>query len=450
MAVEPVAPAEPGPVRGPHRGSGHAHSHGQSQSAGPASQLGMRRQNLALVMGSVAAHGPLSRAEVAERTGLTRAAVGSLASELTAAGLINDHGIAPRGRVGRPGAMLAVSGTGPAGLGLEVGVGHLAACLVDLRGATRSALRVETDNRGRDPATVLGELTRVAEQVMHEGAATGLRPVGAVLAVPGLVGDQSRHGSAGTGGIGGIGGTEPGLVERAPNLDWHKTPAAALLRDRLPVPLRAIPLRVDNEANLGALAELWDGTSVGADDFVHVSAEAGIGAAIVVGGRLLRGVHGFAGELGHVPVHPDGPPCACGARGCLEQYAGEEAVLRAAGWPSGPGDPVEVLAERAVVADARVCTALEQAGGALGTALAGAVNLLDPAAVILGGAYADLGTWLLPAMRRELAARVTVRPWSADALVVSRLGRRGPLLGAAMSTVRQIIEDPWLFARGSG
>ncbi|HEY3867870.1 MAG TPA: ROK family protein [Actinocrinis sp.] len=450
MAVEPVASAEPGPARGPHRGSGHAHGHGQSQhqsqhqSTGPASQRGMRRQNLALVMGSVAAHGPLSRAEVAERTGLTRAAVGSLAAELAAARLITDHGIAPSGRVGRPGAMLAVSGTGPAGLGLEVGVGHLAACLVDLRGETRAYLRCQTDNRGRDPGTVLGELARVAGRVAHEGAAEGLRAVGAVLAVPGLVADQSRR----VDNISGAAG--PGLVERAPNLHWHKAPAAALLQDRFPAPLRGIPLRVDNEANLGALAELWDGTSVGAGDFVHVSAEAGIGAAIVVGGRLLRGVHGFAGELGHVPVQPDGPRCACGARGCLEQYAGEEAVLRAAGWPSGPGDPVEVLAERAEITDARVCAALEQAGGALGTALAGAVNLLDPTAVILGGAYADLGTWLLPAMRRELAARVTVRPWSADALVVSRLGRRGPLLGAAMSTVRQIIEDPWLFARSVG
>ena len=431
MAVEPVASAEPEPPRGAHRGHG----------SGPASQLGMRRQNLALVMGSVAAHGPLSRAEVADRTGLTRAAVGSLAAELAAAGLITDHGIAPSGRVGRPGAMLAASGAGPAGLGLEVGVGHLAACLVDLRGATRSSLRLEKDNRGREPAAVLAELAGVAEQVAREGAAEGLRPAGAVLAVPGLVGGQRQDRAGGPG---------PGLVERAPNLHWHQAPAGKLLRERLPAPLRGIPLRIDNEANLGALAELWAGTSVGVGDFVHVSAEAGIGAAIVLGGRLLRGVHGFAGELGHVPVHPDGPPCACGARGCLEQYAGEEAVLRAAGRPSGPGDPVEVLAERAEMADARVCGALEAAGAALGTALAGAVSLLDPAAVILGGAYADLGTWLLPAMRRELAARVTVRPWSADALVVSRLGRRGPLLGAAMSTVRQIIEDPWLFARTGG
>jgi len=101
-----------------------------------------------------------------------------------------------------------------------------------------------------------------------------------------------------------------------------------------------------------------------------------------------------------------------------------------------------LLAERARQGDRRVLDALDQAGTALGTALAGAVNLLDPAAVVLGGAYAELGGWLLPPMRRELARRVTVRSWDPDALTVSALGRRGPLLGAALATVRMVLEDP--------
>jgi predicted NBD/HSP70 family sugar kinase len=395
---------------------------------GPASQQGMRRQNLALVMGTVAARGPVSRAELAEGTGLTRAAVGSLVGQLAASGLVTEHGLAPSGRVGRPGALLTVSTTGLAGLGLEVGVGHLGGCLTDLSGALRSWVRVDADNRGRDPGAVLADLAAVADLVIREGAEQGLRAAGTVLAVPGLV-------------------ASPGVVQHAPNLDWHQAPAGPMLKERLPAPLRLLPLRVENEANLGALAELWDG--VGTGDFVHVSADAGIGAALVVGGRLLRGVRGFAGELGHVPVYPDGPACACGARGCLEQYAGQDAVLRAAGLSRGPGDLVQVLAGRAAAGDEQVRGALDQAGRAMGTALTAAVNILDPAQVILGGAYADLGAWLLPGMRLELAARVTVRPWESNALVLSRLGRRGPLLGAAMSTIRQIIEDPWQHSPGS-
>ncbi|HEV2637961.1 MAG TPA: ROK family transcriptional regulator [Actinocrinis sp.] len=430
---------------------------GAAADAGPASQQGMRRQNLALVLGTLAAHGPASRAQLADRTGLTRATAGSLVGELTDAGLVTDNGLAPNGRAGRPGALLAVNQTGPAGLGLEVGVGHLGGCLIDLRGTARSWVRVEANNRGRRPQDVVAQLAAVARRVIAEGAAQGLYPAGAVLAVPGLVGT-------------------PGVVEHAPNLDWHRVPIVELLRERLPELGRGAALGVENEANLGALAELW--SEDGSADFVHVSAEAGIGAALVVGGRLLRGVRGFAGELGHVPVHPDGPLCACGAHGCLEQYAGEEAVLRAAGMPdvasilawgderssgvSGdvdgaaplspapaatPVDPVQAMVGRAVAGDDRVREALDQAGGAMGTALAGAVNLLDPAVVILGGAYADLSAWLLPGIRRELAARVTLRAWDANSLVVSRLGRRGPLLGAALSTVRGIIEDPWQFSQ---
>jgi predicted NBD/HSP70 family sugar kinase len=89
---------------------------------------------------------------------------------------------------------------------------------------------------------------------------------------------------------------------------------------------------------------------------------------------------------------------------------------------------------------------LEEAGRALGTALAGAVNLLDPSALVLGGAYAELGEWLLPGMRKELTERVTVRPWSPEAVRLSELGRRGPLLGAATVTIRRVIENPARYA----
>src|SRR5436309_12175372 len=122
----------------------------------------MRRQNLALVMGVLAAHGPISRAEVAERTGLTRAAVGSLVNELAAAGLTTELGPAPSGRggrVGRPGTALTLSEQGPAGLGLEIGVEHLGACVIDLHGTVRTWIRIEAPNRGRKPREVLAELS---------------------------------------------------------------------------------------------------------------------------------------------------------------------------------------------------------------------------------------------------------------------------------------------------
>ncbi|MEU1505035.1 ROK family transcriptional regulator [Kitasatospora sp. NPDC005748] len=391
--------------------------------AGPASQQGMRRANLALVLG-VIARAPRSRAEVAAESGLTRAAVSSLAEELIAARLVVEEGpAAPSGKVGRPGTALGLNPEGPAGLGAEIGVEHLGACVVDLRGEVRAWHRQEIRNRDRRPAAVMADLAELLRRAVVEA---GLRPAGLMLAVPGLVGDGD------------------GVLQRAANLGWQDVPLAAELRPALRAAgaqgLAELPVEAENEANLGGLAERWLGGAP--DHFLHVSAEAGVGSAIVVGGRLMRGAHGYAGELGHVPVHPDGPRCACGAHGCLEQYAGEAAVLRAAGLEGIRGDWVALLAERAGAGDEEVRGALDGAGSALGIASAGAVNLLDPAEVVLGGGYARLAPWLLPGMRAELAARVTVRPWTEERLTVSRLGRRGPLLGAAVGVVRAIVADP--------
>ncbi|MEU7605579.1 ROK family protein, partial [Streptomyces sp. NPDC041003] len=124
--------------------------------AAPASQQGMRRQNLAVVIGAVAAHGPLSRADVAGHTGLTRPAVSSMVDELIGRGALTETETVPSGRVGRPGRALALSDRGPAGLGLEIGVTHLAACVVDLRGEPRVWRRVERANAGRPAGHGLG------------------------------------------------------------------------------------------------------------------------------------------------------------------------------------------------------------------------------------------------------------------------------------------------------
>ncbi|MFF3645016.1 ROK family protein [Streptomyces sp. NPDC002564] len=398
----------------------HDERRGTSGARLPDTQQGMRRRNLSRVMHAVAAHGPLSRAAVASRVGLTRAAVSTLVDELIRSGLLDELGPERPGRVGRPGSALAVSARGPVGIGAEVGVDHLAACAVDLRGEVQARAVRRAGNRGRPPLPVLQELAVLVEQVCDESRQAGLAPAGLAVAVPGLVARDTR------------------TVVRAPNLGWQDVDL-----DRL-VPTE-LPLTVDNEANFGALAELWLGAET-PEDFLHVSAEIGIGAALVVDGRLLRGTHGFAGELGHVPVRPEGPACPCGGRGCLEQYAGEEAVLRAAGLNLGE-DRGARLAERAAAGDERVRRALREAGAALGIALTGAVNLLDPRAVVLGGALSRLAPWLLPTLEEELSGRTAGR---ACGVTVSGLGPDGPLLGAAHSVARSVLDDPVGVGAGLG
>lgn len=390
-------------------------------SRGTGAQAGLRRRNMALVMGALAAGESVTRAAVAAEVGLTRATVSTLVDELLAAGLVEEQGAQRPGTVGRPGTVLALTESGPAGIGAEIGVDHLAACAVDLRGRVRVRAERPAANRGRGADAVLAELAALTGDVIAQAAAAGLTPVRTTVAVPGLI------------------GPDHGTVLRAPNLGWEDVPLAAAFGGQ------DLDTAVENEANLGALAELWLGGHDGRlTDFVHVSAEIGIGAALVVEGRLFRGARGFAGELGHVPVRPEGPRCSCGATGCLETYAGEEALLRAAGVTTGRG---AALKAAAVAGDPSALRALEEAGAALGIALSGAVNLLDPQAVVVGGPLADLAPWLLPGVRRELAVRVTDRRWRAQDVLISRLGHDGVLRGAAYSSVRTVLDDPAAWIR---
>lgn len=336
---------------------------------------------------------PVSRAAIAGRTGLTRGTVSSLVEELLDAGLLCELAAA-RGATGRPASPLQLNRSGPAGLGVEIGVDHVAACVVDLTGAVRATATAPSEHRDAPPSVGLAAAARQAERVRAEA---GLDVVGAGMALPGLVGAD-------------------GVLERAPNLPaWSRAVVPDLL---------GLPVHVGNEADLAALAELWFGGAPPA--FVHVSGGIGVGAGIVLDGRLFRG-GGRAGELGHVVVDPDGPACRCGGRGCLEQVAGQEALLRSA----GAGSVDELVADPG--------PALPRAAAALGIALAAAVNLLDVPAVVLGGLYARLGPALRDAVAAELAGRVVSRP---VAVRLSAPGTGGALRAAAATVVRERLRTP--------
>jgi len=358
------------------------------------SQQTVRRHNLALVLREIAEGEPVSRAGVAQRTGLTRGTVSSLVEELIADGLVTELAAA-RGTTGRPASPLQLNRSGPAGLGVEIGVDDVGVCVVDLSGTVRAQRSVPSDHRTREPAVGLDRAAALAAEVMAEA---GLPVEGAGVALPGVVGRD-------------------GVLQRAPNLPrWVDVAVDAELAARL-----GLPVDVGNEADLAAAAELWfDG---GPPDFVHVSGGIGVGAGIVLGGELFRGPGGRAGELGHVVVDPDGPGCSCGGRGCLEQLAGQRALLDL----TGAAD-VEAL-----VRDPGAAPAV--AGRALGIALAGVVNLVDVPTVVLGGLYARLGEPLAAAVTAELRSRVPSRPEVAVRLSGPDAG--GALRAAAALVVRR-------------
>jgi predicted NBD/HSP70 family sugar kinase len=393
----------------------------------PVRQASLREHNLALVLRQVATSPqPISRAGIASITGLTRATISALVEDLIAGKLVSEVEPARRAGAGRPANGLRLAANGPAGLGLEVNVDYLAACVVDLTGEVCHHRVHRADQRPRPPDQVLAALAGLATEATGAAAAQGLTVAGAALAVPGLV-------------------TDRGLVRLAPNLGWRDVDVPEILAGTKM--LGDIPVSVDNEANLAALGELHASHT---GSFIYVSGEIGIGAGIVLDGRLFRGARGFSGELGHVTIHPAGLPCRCGARGCLEQYAGQETILRAAGLPGLSGTDGQTLAGRiaelAGEGHPGMLAALEDAGTALGVAAAGVINLLDIDTVVLGGIYAPAATWLRAHVEREIRERVLTAGWAPVTVRPSALGSEAAVLGAAGSVVRAIRDAParWL------
>jgi len=408
-----------------------------SRSA-PARQRALREHNLALVLGAVARTGPQSRARLACLTGLTKATVSSLVDTLVTGGLLHELGPSAAGAdgrptPGRPGLPLGLSPDGPVGIGLEINVDYIACCTVDLAQNLRRRETVIADLRDQPFEIVLDRAASALSRALADAHVHG--PVAGVsVAVPGLV-DAER-----------------GTLHLAPNLGWRDLPVVDELRRRCGED--GLPVQLENEANLAALGELWCGglrTPEGEPlrTFGYVSGEIGVGAGLVMDGRLFRGQRGFGGELGHLPVGPDGPVCSCGATGCLERIAGQDAILARAGLDplTGPVTSSEegrlsVLLENARSAEPRAVRAVQEAGRALGSGIAALVNVVDVDTVVLGGMYALLAPWLREPARRELERRVVGMRWAPVRLLVSGVGQDAAVRGAAGLMIQKVINDP--------
>ena len=283
-------------------------------------------------------------------------------------------------------------------LGLDLG-GTNIKCAVVADGPRVLATDTCANGAADGPDAVLA---RIAELGRATAAPYG-EPVTAGLALPGHF-DAER----GTGVL-------------LPNLlgDWVGRPIAGPVGERL-----GLPVTLVNDVRALTLAELRVGAGRGARDLVCIALGTGVGGGVVIGGRLHLG-RGHAGEIGHTTVDPDGPPCGCGNRGCLDRMAGADAIATAAGQPS-----VAAAAEAARAGDATARAAFAQAGEYVGRVLAGAVVLLWPERIVVGGGVADAGDLLLEPLRAELRLRAAVAPEVPVAR--AELGPYAGAVGAAL------------------
>ncbi|NUP80526.1 MAG: ROK family transcriptional regulator [Nonomuraea sp.] len=375
--------------------------------------------------------GPCTRSAVAAATGLNKATVTSLVNELQARGLIKEMGPQHAGSVGRPGVALALDGSRVGALGMEVNVDYIAAIATDLAGRVLIDRRIGFDGMGSGPERSLDELARMAERTVADLDRLGVTTAGITVAVPGLI-------------------DTTGTVVVAPNLGWRGVAVA----ERLSHADIAgdIPVTVDNDANLAALAEYTSGVAAGTSDLVYLTGEVGVGGGVISGGRLLGGADGFAGEVGHVMVDPSGETCRCGRVGCWETKVGLAALVRMAtpdrAYGTGPQlvrDPEERLAEiehRRAEGDPRVEAAAAEVGRWLGIGAAMLVNLFNPRVIVLGGYFARLADLIIPAAQQTLARLGMSDAVERCRFAASGLGFGAASRGAAGVVVERALSNP--------
>ncbi|MEU6777980.1 ROK family transcriptional regulator [Nonomuraea angiospora] len=380
----------------------------------PADFADVRATNLAVVLRFVREHAPCSRADIAASTGLNKATVSSLVADLIDRRLVRETGLTEN-RVGRPATMLVLDGSPYAAIGVEINVDYVSAVATDLAGERlltwrRSFGGGESVNQG------VAGVGAIIRRVVNRMAREERQVLGLAVAVPGLVDVQ-------------------GTVRIAPNLGWRDADIGGDLTKALRDP--GFPIQVDNDANLAALAEQRFGAHAGASDLVYLTGEIGVGAGIILDGRLRRGRLGYSGEIGHVQLDPDGPECHCGRRGCLEVMAGIGAVLGKDPSPAEIQMEIEESVRLARAGDPATLATLESVGRSLGKGVSILANLLNPEVVILGGYYVPLAPWLLPAVQEEMDDRV-IAAGSGGQVVASTLGHDAAALGGAARVLDSI------------
>jgi predicted NBD/HSP70 family sugar kinase len=371
----------------------------------------LRQRNLLHVVDALRRSGTATRSDLARVTGLSRSTIATLVADLQARGVVVERGrpadTGPAAGRGRPAAYLALDPSVGTALGLDFDHDRVRVAVADLSSTVlaEEEISLDIDHNATEALDVSAALV---ERVLRRAGVARERVIGVGVGLPSPI--ERATGTVGS----------PTILP-----SWTGIRPAEELARRLD-----LPVTVENDANLGARAEQAFGAGRDFDDFVYVILRAGIGAGLVLGGRLHSGAAGFAGEIGHVSVQSDGALCRCGNRGCLETVASTTALVAALAGARGGDIAVSELIQLVRDDDFAATRVVHDAGRAVGRVLADLCSHLNPAAVIVGGDLAAADAPLLAGIRESID-RFAVPP-AAESVQVIRgvLGDRAELLGA--------------------
>lgn len=394
-------------------------------------QEDLRNHNLSVTLDTLLrAQKPMSRADLAKETGLTKATLSLLASMLIESGVVQEGEPVVSTTYGRPSTPLEIRGGSIAGIGLQINTDGYGCLALDLNGDTLGREWVSEDMTGTDPYEIFAKLDAMTFPLESRLKRRGCKVVGAGLALPGIVTDDMWL-----------------LVAR--NLGWENV---NLTRFNV---VRRLGVVAGNEAKMAAIAQIPGYATERApflnvvdrtDSFIYLSTDIGIGGAVVRDGEVVMGSHGFAGEIGHLSVAMDGPLCSCGRHGCLEAFAGRRALVEAAGiaedGDATSSEAIDMFLQRWRAGDSDVAKVVDQAADALVSAIASAVNLVDVDTVLLGGLWTHFGDELATVLEGRLRSEILGYPNVKIRVFVPPVALHPSLYGAAEMGLRRFIENP--------
>ncbi len=382
----------------------------------------VRTHNAAVVMHQLRLHAPLSRADLAKRIGLNRSTVSSIVTQLLHAGLIHETAL-QTDKMGRPGLSLEINPLGGCAVGVEIDPAGVRVMLTDFVATIVWRRRIRL-GEGEPQETYLHCAEEMVRQALFQAQARGLRVLGIGLALPGLV------------------DVHKGELRYSPSLRWHDIPIRTRWSKRF-----GLPILIENNANAAALGEFYFGIGQNIPNFLYIGAGVGMGGGIVINGELFRGRGGFAGEMGHMTLDPNGVPCVCGRKGCWETVVGPQQVVEQYRLRSSQADLVlgetseedcfAQIVRAAEEGDLAALAVMQEMGTYLGIGMANLVNIFNPQLVVLGGVYALAHETVIPMIKETIRQHSLFPMRTSLSVLPSQRGVDDCMLGA----VALVLDD---------
>jgi len=398
----------------------------------------IRKLNTAVILDVLRRYAPLSRAELAARTGLNRSTVSIIINSLIEEGFVQETDL-QSSKIGRPGMLLVLDPKGGFAVGVEIGVDFISVILTDFTANLVWKKRVVAE-AVEGQIQLIDHACELTQEAINWGLEQGLRPLGIGLGVPGLV------------------DIHQGKLVFAPNLGWSNVPLRLMWSQRF-----GLPVFVENEANAAALGEYYFGAARGVENFIYLSAGIGLGGGVMIDGKLFRGSSGYAGEVGHMLIDPQGELCGCGKRGCWETKVGPRAVLRRVrkvlmdgGGRSAISDlaggdlshiSFDTVVQAAQLGDRVAAEALQDVGKYLGMGIVNLVNIFNSELIVLGGALSLAHEFLLPVIEGTVCESALKPACENVRFVASAHGADACVMGAVALVLDDILREPVVLQR---